>query len=61
MQLFTFSVERCQWRGIHFYKFLVIKKICDIQNYQLIPIKKTDMKGQLIIPSSGFIQALHFQ
>ena len=35
--------------------------ICDIQNYQLIPIKKTNMKGQLIIPSSGFIQALHFQ
>ena len=31
MQLFTFSVERCQWRGIHFYKFLVIKMICDIQ------------------------------
>ena len=36
--------------------------ICDIQNDQLIPIKeKTNMKGQLIISSSGFIQALHFQ
>ena len=31
MQLFTFSVERCQWRGINFYKFLVINMICDIQ------------------------------
>ena len=31
MQLFTFSVERCQWMGIHFYKILVIKMICDIQ------------------------------
>ena len=31
MQLFTFSVEKCQWRGINFYKFLLINMICDIQ------------------------------